>query len=69
MSPVALSLDDVLARLRREVTRAGSQSALADEWGISGTYVSDVLNKRREPGSAILSKLGLDRGYIEVGSR
>ena len=38
-----------------------SQAAWAKEHGISQAYVSDVINRRREPGKAILEALGLER--------
>jgi len=38
---------------------AGSQKALAQEWGISEQYLSDILKGRREPGNKVLKQLGL----------
>lgn len=52
---------NIIAAIRREAKRAGSQKALADELGVSDTYLSDVLNGRKEPGEAILIPLGLER--------
>ena len=51
----------VLARLRREVRLAGSQMALARRIGVSVSYLSDVLRRRRQPGDKILAPLGLAR--------
>lgn len=58
----------LLVLLRREVERAGSQNALAKEFGIGAAYLSDVLNGRREAGPAILAGLGLKREvrYVEA---
>ena len=39
--------------------KAGSQKALAQEWGISEQYLSDILKGRREPGNKVLGQLGL----------
>lgn len=47
--------------LRGAVARAGSQAAFAAKIGISATYLSDVLNARRDPGETILAALGLAR--------
>lgn len=38
-----------------------SQAQWAKKHGVSQTYVSDVINGRREPGKAILEALGLER--------
>lgn len=47
--------------LRREVAKAGSQSAWAALHGVAPAYVSDVLAGRREPGAVILAPLGLEK--------
>lgn len=47
--------------LRRECEKAGSAKAWAQSAGLSGAYVSDVLNGRRDPAEAILSALGIER--------
>lgn len=52
---------DVLERLRVAIEQAGSQSAFAEQHGISLQYVNDVLRKRREPGQKILNALGIER--------
>jgi hypothetical protein len=57
----ALSEEEVRALLRAATQRAGSQKAWADEHGVSGAYVNDVLRGRRDPGDAILKALGLKR--------
>lgn len=61
---------DVLARLRRACREAGNQQAWAAANGVSPTYLSDVLNARREPGDAILGALGLRKitRYVEMRS-
>lgn len=50
----------VLAKLTREVKRAGSQKAAAMALGISPQYLTDLLKKRRGPGAKLLEKLGLE---------
>lgn len=56
-----MTLDQVLTLLRRECEKAGSQHAWAKASGVTGAYVSDVLNRRREPGAGILAPLGLEK--------
>jgi hypothetical protein len=51
--------DQVRAKVEAEVGRAGSLRALAREWRISPSYLSDFLNGRRGPGPQVLSPLGL----------
>ncbi len=52
---------EVLALLRGRLAAAGSQRALADELGVSLSYVHDALTARRSLGPALLSALGLKR--------
>ena len=59
-----MTLDDVLALLAKQCERTGSQVAWAKANGVSAAYVSDVLGRRREPGEAILTALGLERVVI-----
>lgn len=54
-----LTSDDVRALLR---TAAGENRAKwAAAVGIAPAYITDVLNRRREPGEKILEALGLER--------
>jgi hypothetical protein len=55
----ALTIDQVLERLRASVERVGSQRAWARKSNVSEAYLSDVLLRRREPGPAILEPLGV----------
>lgn len=52
---------NIIKAIQKEAKRAGSQKALADELGVSDTYLSDVINGRKEPGDAILVPLGWER--------
>lgn len=47
--------------LRKQLPRYGSQNAMARAMGISGAYLSDLLNGKREPGEKVLNALGLER--------
>ena len=51
-----------------EIKRLGSQHAVAQAWGISDQYLSDVYRGKREPGKKILEALGIVRivSYKEV---
>ena len=50
--------DQIIEALREECQKAGSQKAWSEQCGVVGFYVTDVLMKRRAPGSAILARLG-----------
>jgi hypothetical protein len=54
-----LTQTEVVALLRQRCQQVGSQKNFADANSISAQYVTDVLNRRREPGGAILDALGL----------
>jgi hypothetical protein len=56
-----MKLDEVLAELARACERSGSQRAWATANRITQQHVSDVLNRRREPGPKVLDALGLER--------
>ena len=55
-----MTTDEVIARLRGAIAREKSQKAWADANGVSPSYVSDVLQRRRDPGAMILTALGLE---------
>ncbi len=52
---------DPVAALHLACVAHGSQKAFAERAGVSGAYVNDVLQRRREPGGAITQALGLER--------
>jgi transcriptional regulator with XRE-family HTH domain len=45
--------------LREKVRQLGKQSLLADQIGISRSYLHDILHRRRRPGLKVLRYLGL----------
>lgn len=55
------SADRVLHELRKACEAVGSQIAWANEHKVSAAYLSDVLNKRRDPGGSLLDALGYER--------
>jgi DNA-binding transcriptional regulator YdaS (Cro superfamily) len=59
-----VTTDEVREMLRKACDRAGTARAWADQAGVSGAYVSDVLNGRREPGEAICKALGIERETV-----
>lgn len=61
MADLYLDSVEVCRRLSAACKNAGSQKAFAEKHGLSGAYVCDVLNARREPGQSILDALGLVR--------
>lgn len=56
-----MTRDSVMAMVRRACREAGSQKAWAAQHGINETFLSQVLRGEREPSSAILRPLGLER--------
>ena len=54
----------LMERIRVQVAIEGSQQAAAKRFGISGAYLSDVLNGRREPGKKLLNALGYRRVVV-----
>jgi hypothetical protein len=56
-----MNLDQVRKILKKECDEAGSQAAWAYRHSLSASYVSDVLQERREPGPSLLTALKLVR--------
>lgn len=54
-----MSEKDVIDEIRKTVKAYGSMRALAREWQVTPSYISDLLKGRRVPGPKILSQLGL----------
>lgn len=52
---------EVFRSLRAACKAAGGQGQWAEQHGMSASYISDVLNSRREPGTKILQALGIAR--------
>ena len=49
---------EVMDDLMRAVEKAGSQTALAREWGVSLQYLNDVIRGNRNISDRILDNLG-----------
>jgi transcriptional regulator with XRE-family HTH domain len=58
-----LTQSQVLDFLRK---RQGNRSSkeLAEELGISASYLSEVFSGKREPGPSVIAKLGLERKIL-----
>lgn len=58
----------LIAYLRDECNRAGSQKNWAQKAHVSTVYVSDVIHGRRAPGEAIYKALGYEKRveYVRV---
>lgn len=54
-----LTEQQVRERVEALVVKAGSMRALAREWGMTPSYLSDFLNGRRGAGPQIAGPLGL----------
>lgn len=59
-----MGADDVRRLLAQACEAAGSQRAWAEQNGLSSAYVNDVVTGKREPGAAILQRLGLEKVVI-----
>jgi plasmid maintenance system antidote protein VapI len=59
--------DEVVKMIRKAVHDAGTQAKLADAWGVSAPFISDVLNKRRNISDAIARNLGLVQVWTKAG--
>jgi hypothetical protein len=61
--------DQVLVLLRQACNAAGSQSAWAQQHGVSDAYVSAVLAGKKLPGPRILRGIGLRKERVVLYSR
>lgn len=64
-----MNIDELLNEIKRRAEAAGGQYKLAGELSITPSYLSDILNKRRDPSKSILEKLGFEAvvTYLRVG--
>ncbi|MGG3813865.1 transcriptional regulator [Methylorubrum rhodesianum] len=65
--PRLVTDDDVRARLRQAVARAGTQRAAAAALGLDPAVVSAVLGGRRAPTGAVCRAVGVERRLVAVG--
>ena len=57
--------DEVRELLRREVAKAGGQSAWAAKHGINRQYIYQVLKGYRPFGQMMLDEVGIERAYVK----
>ena len=57
---------DLVAIRLAHMRGKGTQYELAERLGIVKGHLSDILSGRREPGDAVLKKLGLERRVVYV---
>ncbi len=55
------NVDQLIQKLRLQIKIIGSQKEFATSIGFSASYLSDVLNKRRDPGIAFLRACGYEK--------
>lgn len=60
---------EIAGLLRKLVKRMGSQTAVAKHYGITNSYLSDILNGRRKPARIILEQLGFERVSVDFYER
>lgn len=56
-----MTRDELTLRIHAAAKVAGSQRALAKQWDVSPSYVTDLLRGLRDPGPKILEALGIER--------
>ncbi len=61
--------DDVMTMLRAKAAEKGSQLAVANEIGISQSWLCDILKGRREPVGKVLTYLGLSSMQVYLPRR
>ncbi len=54
-------MEDIKPLLRRTAKKHGTQQKFAAFLGVSGAYLSDVMQGKREPGESILKPLGYEK--------
>jgi transcriptional regulator with XRE-family HTH domain len=57
----AVTLEEVIEMIKERLIKAGSQEALAKEFGVSQQYIGDLLRRKRTPGETVLNALGLQK--------
>lgn len=56
----------VIRKIEQIIETQGTQKAAAEFLGVSQQYLTDLIKGRRDPGSKILDKLGLESRVIYV---
>ncbi len=56
-----MNIDEFIKHLQSKIAEHGTQREYAAALGVSAAYLSDVLNKRRDPGRRFLDAVGFER--------
>ena len=66
-----MTRDELVQLLQQKIQRAGTQTAIAKELGITPAYLGDVLRGKRDPGPSLLNALGFRRviTYVKAGEK
>jgi predicted transcriptional regulator len=56
-----VSADDVVGLMTKECKKLGSQSAFADQCGVTRAFVSAVMKGNQAPTGSILKRFGLEK--------
>jgi len=56
-----MTREQLIRMIRRQIRDVGSQAQWAADHGISGAYLNDVLQGRRDPGEKMLRPMRLER--------
>lgn len=57
-------MNDPIEMMRSRLKELGSQTALAEELGISKPYLCDMLKGRRDPGEKVFAALGIRKVVV-----
>lgn len=52
---------NVIERLRAAVAIHGTQQAVAQHFGMSAVYLSDIITGKKQPGKKVLDAIGVER--------
>jgi plasmid maintenance system antidote protein VapI len=63
---MSFSEDELLDYLRREIKFGTNVSDLAKQLNVSRSYMSEVLNKKRGIGDAIIAALGMEKCFRKI---
>jgi transcriptional regulator with XRE-family HTH domain len=56
-----ITREEMTDLIRKAADEAKTQRALARQWGVSPSYITDLLQGLRDPGPAILDAMGYER--------
>ena len=56
-----ITREEMTDLIRAAAQEAKSQRALAHKWGVSPSYITDLLQGLRDPGPTILDAMGYER--------